>query len=409
MAGSTYQKAILEARVKESQVARNEALGKFDEARAKAVAEGRLNAGALSEIQKIDRDVKSGLITPEQGQQMIDGIVKKKAGKSSGMDEEAVDRAAQKYYMFGDLPPRLDSVERVQILNRAGRIAAEAGDTAEEESIRQAQNKASRVALNDIKKRYSLTAVFERDADKRLGLVQELAKKADLSGVPALNRWIRAGRQQIAGDDDVNNLNSAMISAQAELAKVLSGALGNAGVSDAARAEAAQIINSNMSPEQINSLIPNIRKELKFKMDAFQEQMKELEESMKVPRGKTPLTPKGGEGDTRDVRPGSGGMKTQEELDKDRPAILQREYTAATGRLAAAKTPEERIRAQTDVDALQNEAKKLNVSLTAPQAPKSNASIPSTNSKGWKLYTDAKGNKAYVSPDGKSFEEVRGQ
>jgi hypothetical protein len=30
-----------------------------------------------------------------------------------------------------------------------------------------------------------------------------------------------------------------------------------------------------------------------------------------------------------------------------------------------------------------------------------------TNSKGWTLHTDAKGNKAYVSPDGKSFEEAR--
>jgi hypothetical protein len=34
--------------------------------------------------------------------------------------------------------------------------------------------------------------------------------------------------------------------------------------------------------------------------------------------------------------------------------------------------------------------------------------IPSlTNSKGWTLHTDAKGNNAYVSPDGKSFEEAR--
>lgn len=30
-----------------------------------------------------------------------------------------------------------------------------------------------------------------------------------------------------------------------------------------------------------------------------------------------------------------------------------------------------------------------------------------TNTKGWVLHTDARGNKAYVSPDGKSFEEVK--
>lgn len=30
-----------------------------------------------------------------------------------------------------------------------------------------------------------------------------------------------------------------------------------------------------------------------------------------------------------------------------------------------------------------------------------------TNARGWKLMTDASGNKAYVSPDGKQFEEVK--
>jgi len=33
--------------------------------------------------------------------------------------------------------------------------------------------------------------------------------------------------------------------------------------------------------------------------------------------------------------------------------------------------------------------------------------IPPTNAKGWKLHKDAKGNMAYVSPDGKQFEEVK--
>ena len=35
------------------------------------------------------------------------------------------------------------------------------------------------------------------------------------------------------------------------------------------------------------------------------------------------------------------------------------------------------------------------------------SNISNTNAKGWTLHTDAKGNKAYVSPDGKQFEEVK--
>jgi hypothetical protein len=40
-------------------------------------------------------------------------------------------------------------------------------------------------------------------------------------------------------------------------------------------------------------------------------------------------------------------------------------------------------------------------------APGAAVPTPVKNAKGWRLMTDAKGNKAYVSPDGQSFEEVR--
>jgi len=43
---------------------------------------------------------------------------------------------------------------------------------------------------------------------------------------------------------------------------------------------------------------------------------------------------------------------------------------------------------------------------TAPAAA-ARPAIPATNAKGWKIATDAKGNKAYVSPDGTSYEEIR--
>lgn len=39
-------------------------------------------------------------------------------------------------------------------------------------------------------------------------------------------------------------------------------------------------------------------------------------------------------------------------------------------------------------------------------APGAAAQVPATNSKGWTLHVDAKGNKAYVSPNGKDYEEV---
>ena len=44
---------------------------------------------------------------------------------------------------------------------------------------------------------------------------------------------------------------------------------------------------------------------------------------------------------------------------------------------------------------------------SAPNVPQPNQSAPKTNSKGWVLHTDKNGIKAYVSPDGKQYEELK--
>lgn len=45
--------------------------------------------------------------------------------------------------------------------------------------------------------------------------------------------------------------------------------------------------------------------------------------------------------------------------------------------------------------------------VRAPSTPASKPATPATNAKGWKLKVDAQGNRAYVSADGKQFEEVQ--
>lgn len=51
--------------------------------------------------------------------------------------------------------------------------------------------------------------------------------------------------------------------------------------------------------------------------------------------------------------------------------------------------------------------KGTNTRIPFPGAQPSPTALPKTNSKGWTLHTDAKGNRAYVSPDKKQFEEVK--
>lgn len=56
----------------------------------------------------------------------------------------------------------------------------------------------------------------------------------------------------------------------------------------------------------------------------------------------------------------------------------------------------------TDTSGYESQPATVGANKVAPPAPPS-----MKNSQGWVLHTDANGNKAYVSPDGKQFEEVR--
>jgi phage gp16-like protein len=320
-----YHKDLVDERYKESQTKRNDSLGRFDDARAAVYESGGTLSGSKTELARIEEDVKAGRLTPEEGARMKAGIVAKKAapGDVSGLTPEAVDVAAHDYYISGNLPARLSPAERTKILNRAAEVAHENGDTAEETTARAAAGKSAKVAMTDITKRKALVETFEKDADKRLGFILELAKKADQHGVPALTRWINAGRQNIEGDADVTTFNSAMISLQAELAKVLSGSLGNAGVSDSARQEAGQIINKYMSISQLDTLVPNIRRELKFKTDSYDEELKDLGRALHTPKGVASI-------DHNKVDP-----QVQKERDGDGKTIMLQEYKKLKGELAA--------------------------------------------------------------------------
>lgn len=388
LAGTKYHQAQVKQRLEVAQTDHATASAEVDRARAKVYSErGSLGSGRTSDIGLIDQDVAVGRISKEEGDAMKKGIVAKKsgAGDASGLTPDAINDTATKYYLTGDLPPRLSPAERVKIINRTAEIARDNGDTAEEASMRAQGNKAGKLALNDITKREALIGTYEKDADKRLGLVLELAKKADQNQVPALNRWINAGRQNIQGDVDVTNFNSAMVSAQAELARILSGALTNAATSDAARAEAANIINKNMNMEQLEALVPNIRRELKFKKDAFAEQRKEIELGMKTPNTQRKAA------DTANHEKISSDE--QKKRDADAGKILTDELNSSRVKLAKLdpKDPEQVdtiSRLKGDIDANLRELKKIKIA-----APVDNTPAPAAKAAG--SYSDAEKESRY--------------
>ena len=368
LTGTKYHQAQIKAKLEEAETQKARSQAGVEDARADVYRKnGTLGTGRVSDFEMIDRDVAQGRITKEEGEMMKKGQVARKSapGEVSRLSEDAVKDAATKYYLNGDLPPRMSPAERSMILNAAAVVARENGDTSEEASIRQSANKASRVALTDITKRAALIESFEKDADKRLGLVVELARKADQNGVPAVTRWVNAGRQNIEGDPDVTAFNSAMTSAQAEVAKIMSASLGNAASSDSARAEAATMLNKYFSIDQIDAVIPNIRREFKFKVDSLEGQKKEIMDSMRTPNSQHRIADAG---DKSKVAP-----EEQKKRDSDAATLLRTELTKSRAELAKIdpQDPEladKRLRLKGDIDATLREMKQSGFPENAPTA-----------------------------------------
>jgi hypothetical protein len=98
------------------------------------------------------------------------------------------------------------------------------------------------------------------------------------------------------------------------------------------------------------------------------------------------------------LRQESGAAIGASEFDNAR-----KQYFPQPGDSDAVKVQKARNR-KLAVDGLQRNAGSNYQPAASRAAP---AAAPTTNAKGWALHQDAAGNKAYVSPDGTQFEEVR--
>ncbi len=96
-------------------------------------------------------------------------------------------------------------------------------------------------------------------------------------------------------------------------------------------------------------------------------------------------------------------------------ATAQGEIQKVAALLNAAQTPAQvtevvnlmRRETQNRMHGFEEEKDVLRKSMSVRKPKAAAGGTPNTNAQGWTLHTDAKGNKAYVSPDGKQFQEVK--
>ena len=199
----------------------------------------------------------------------------------AGLSKDAVDLAAADFLQGKPLPAVGMGIQgftqRAAIYNRAAELAAANGDSASAAAARRSLNQNAIAANRQMQAQASKVSAFEATAMDNIELLLKASAKADRTGVPAFNRWLNAGRQAVAGDPDVAELNTLAGSVANEYARIVTTATGGGVTTDSARQEAMGWINGAMTHEQLTKVLRNaVIPEMKNRIKGFQAQTEAL-------------------------------------------------------------------------------------------------------------------------------------
>jgi len=208
------------------------------------------------------------------------------------LDENGIDYVAQDYRRNGSsVLSRFSATDKAKVINKASELAKADGNTSEAESLQRFSIHANQIALNQLTKQEQLVVAYEKTADKQLNLLVELGRKVPKTDWPIVNSALMKGEKNIAGSPAANNFLSSAIATQGEFAKILSGSTSAAGATDASRREAAEMISPYLSEEGLESLVPNLKREMEFRKQGYIEQKAELLKASVQPKNTPSSTP----------------------------------------------------------------------------------------------------------------------
>lgn len=247
---------------------------------------GQPRAGVLeSKLAAIDKMVEDGTLEMKEAASLkrditlgaggkTTGLIPQKASTTGGeLTPEAIDLTAESAIKdrstligLGRDPNTIKKViNRMAELSQGTDIAG-----------RRAEFKADAKSLDTIIPKYDAITAFESNAIQQGKVLVDLAKKIDTTGVPVVERWLRAGRQNVAGDPDVSEFNAQLKLYTTEAAKILTNPNLTGVVTDNSQREVQEILPKAASFQQVERVVSrfesdfNIRKsEMENQIDAI--------------------------------------------------------------------------------------------------------------------------------------------
>ena len=118
----------------------------------------------------------------------------------------------RQFQEFMELQRERDAQRRLDISERSEKVRERNEESLADyrqfrERFMNPEMQANAYSLKRLQASYDALVAFENTANRNGERLAQLAEKVDYTGVPAINRWIKAGRQSLAGDPGVTDFN----------------------------------------------------------------------------------------------------------------------------------------------------------------------------------------------------------
>jgi hypothetical protein len=120
---------------------------------------------------------------------------------------------------------------------------------------------------------------FENTAIKNLDVLVNLAKKVDRTGVPVIEKWVRAGRQA-TGDADVSDFNLQWTLTTPEIARIITSPRLVGQLTDSARSEVSHAIQFGANAKQIEHARDLLIGDFKRRRDSTESEIKKIRKQL---------------------------------------------------------------------------------------------------------------------------------
>jgi len=202
--------------------------------------------------------------------------------------------AAYRYYADGTLPPNMGRgqqgmAESKRLRQIAAQIGENTGVSPEEARANQLAFKGGGQAITALVKREAQVGANVKNFDFNAGQVLDLSQKVDRTGVPVVNAWINAGKRSVTGNPEISAFDVAVKTTVNEFAQIVSGTTAGA-TTEGEKQKAEKLLSAAQTPEQIASVINQMKIESQNRMKSFADQKKETLGTMRA-GGARPAAP----------------------------------------------------------------------------------------------------------------------